>query len=162
LVATAQVPKDSFLAVPTNQSIEFILHGRGVQIYVSKSTAANTKALEWALKGPDAKLFDARGNAMGKHYAGPKGPRWELNNGSIIEGRIKVPAAISSPKDVPWLLISTNLVVTRARAFESVDYVLRDDTIGGVAPTTAPKRFGQEVRVKYEATYMFLMPTVSY
>ena len=54
--------------------------GKGVQIYACKPAAA---AYAWTLKAPEASLSDAKGNVIGKHFAGPS---WQANDGSTVVG----------------------------------------------------------------------------
>src|SRR5580698_4159759 len=51
---------------------------KGVQVYACKAKETAPSTFEWTLTGPDAQLFDDRGQPIGKHYAGPT---WELADG---------------------------------------------------------------------------------
>ena len=77
------------LQVPTNQRLVFKSTARGSQIYTCQLTSTDLSQFEWKLKAPEAKLFDAQGKVIGKHYAGPT---WEANDGSKI-------AAVVTAKD---------------------------------------------------------------
>jgi hypothetical protein len=124
--------------------------GKGVQIYACKA-AGGTHA--WVLKAPDAVLADARGKVIGKHFAGPN---WQANDGSTVVGE---PVNVSPSPDaraIPWLVL-------RARShagsgeMATVQYIVRERTEGGVAPTSGcdAGREGREVRVPYSAVYLF-------
>ena len=63
-----------------------------------------------------------------------------------------------SPKsgDIPWLLLKREAGTGEGR-FGKVTYIQRVDTEGGIAPPGGCDKAhqGQEVRVKYRATYVF-------
>jgi Protein of unknown function (DUF3455) len=42
--------------------------GKGAQIYICQNTL---HGYAWKLKGPDAKLYDASGQIVGRHFFGP-------------------------------------------------------------------------------------------
>src|SRR6202048_3384738 len=73
----AAVPED--LRVPDGQSLLLRVAARGVQIYTCKAKTADAAAFGWALKAPEAELFDATGAKFGRHYGGPT---WESADGS--------------------------------------------------------------------------------
>jgi hypothetical protein len=147
-----QVQGPRVLDVPDGQAFFFAAHARGVQIYESqKGGIPNTYA--WALKGPEANLFDNGGKRIGKHFAGPT---WETRDGSKVVGKRVV--SVDSPRagDIPWLLLKSESASTGRMS--EVSYVMRVDTFGGLAPAEAPAKERQEARVKYEATYLFFTP----
>jgi Protein of unknown function (DUF3455) len=105
------------------------------------------------LKAPDADLFDEQGRRIGWHSAGPT---WEaLEDGSNVIGTLIEKTAVPNAGDIPWLLLKRKSGAGKGR-FGRVTNIQRVDTDGGVAPTaTSDKsRRGEEVRVKYEATYI--------
>jgi hypothetical protein len=69
---------------------------------------------------------------------------------------------VPAPKahDIPWLLVEATSHEGEG-IFSKVSYILRVDTVGGVAPAYAPTKAGQEARVKYRATYIFLAPAAT-
>lgn len=148
----AAVP--AILKVPDGQPLLLRAAARGAQIYTCKAKAADPAQFGWALKAPDAELFDQAGVKIGRHYAGPT---WESNDGS----RVAAEAVQSSPVQgaVAWLLL-------RAKSHEgagtlaSVTYVQRVDTTGGVAPAEGcdAEHAGAEARVEYSANYDFYGP----
>ena len=68
---------------PANASLAMVMPARGVQIYECRAKGG---AYEWAFVAPDAELFDARGNRIGRHGAGPY---WEAADGSRIVGSVR-------------------------------------------------------------------------
>src|SRR5215469_7158723 len=71
---------DGSVEPPEGTRVVIQAKGEGVQIYTC-SEAQNSR--KWVLKGPDAKLFDSRGNVIGTHFAGPT---WKLNDGGTVQG----------------------------------------------------------------------------
>ena len=57
-----------------NESLAMIVPAKGVQIYECRAKKDQAGAYEWVFVAPEADLFDARGNRIGRHYAGP---HWE-------------------------------------------------------------------------------------
>ncbi len=123
----------------------------GVQVYVC---AAAEGGFAWRLKGPEAKLFDASGREAGTHFAGPT---WPGADGSAVVG--EVVANSPAPRDdaIPWLLLRA--VSHRGDGiFSKVNYILRVETSGGLAPQSgcAEASAGSERRVPYRAAYLFI------
>jgi hypothetical protein len=139
------------LRIPDGQVLLFTARAEGVQVYTSQAKATDAAAFEWVLKGPDAILFDSSGAKIGKHYGGPT---WESTDGSKVKGSRLAGAPPRQPGDIPWLLLKT-ASSEGVGVMSGVTYVLRVDTRGGI-PAVAPRRAGQEIRVKYRATYIFL------
>jgi hypothetical protein len=130
----------------------FRLRAEGVQVYECK---AKGDGAEWVLKGPDAELFDERGNKVGRHYAGPT---WEDKDGSKVTAEKS--AAVDAPGGtaVAWLLLKVKTHEGKGR-LSGVTYIQRIDTRAGLPPDKATRAdVGKEVRVKYEATYVFFGP----
>jgi hypothetical protein len=124
--------------------------GKGVQIYTCK--AANG-AYAWSLKAPDASLLDAKGQVIGKHFAGPS---WQANDGSTVVGE---PLNVSPSPDagaVAWLVLHAKSHSGNG-VMASVQYIVRTRTEGGVAPSAGcdASHAGTEVRVPYSAVYVF-------
>jgi Protein of unknown function (DUF3455) len=142
------------LMPPEGQVMLFKAKGVGAQIYVCKAKADDPDRSEWVLKAPDAVLFDERGRRIGRHFAGPT---WEaFDDGSKVIGELieKTPAPKGS--DIPWLLLKGKADGGKRR-FSKVTYIQRVETEGGIAPSGGCDKVhqGQEVRVKYKATYVF-------
>lgn len=142
------------LRIPEGQSLLLLVRAEGVQIYGATLKASSPAAYEWRLKAPRATLFDQDHKKVGAHTAGPT---WELNDGSKVVGAQPPMQRVDSANadNVAWLLLE-------AKSHEGtgllsrVTYILRVDTSGGIAPAKLPTKDGQEVQVKYRATYLFL------
>lgn len=139
------------LRVPSGQRPLLKVLGKGVQIYTCKANGSATFA--WALKAPEATLFNDAGTPVGTHYAGPT---WEATDGSKAVGEVQ--ARVDSPvaTAIPWLLLrakSTSGDGTLGRT----TFIQRLDTVGGWAPAGAcdGSKADNEIRVDYSATYYF-------
>ena len=126
-------------------------HAQGTQIYDCRKSPAG---YAWVLRQPDATLTDADGRVQAHHGAGPS---WTAADGSSIGGRpITV---IPSPRAdaIPWLVLQASSHDGHG-LFDDVTYVLRTETVGGVAPPTGcdPEHEGAVAAVPYQATYSFL------
>jgi hypothetical protein len=145
----AAVPED--LRVPDGQSLLLRVAARGVQIYTCKAKTADAAAFGWALKAPEAELFDATGAKFGRHYGGPT---WESTDGSRVVGEVVQSSPVQGA--VPWLLLRAKSN-EGAGALASVTFIQRVDTTGGVAPSAGcdAEHAGAEARVDYSANYAF-------
>jgi hypothetical protein len=127
------------------------LEASGVQIYVCKRDDAHR--LAWSFVAPQADLYDASGQFVVRHRAGPS---WEAPDGSRITGKLLQQAA--NPDDataIPMLLLSA----TNAGGpglLSPVRYVQRLATHGGAAPAQACAQEGEKGRSPYIAQYVFL------
>src|SRR5271166_3421185 len=84
-------------------------------------------------------------------------PTWEaLEDGSKVIGTQIEKTSAPKGGDIPWLLLKRKAGAGKGR-FNRVTYIQRVDTERGIAParTCDKARQGQEVRVKYKATYVF-------
>src|SRR5690349_4665977 len=70
------------VSVPDGHAEALRLFAKGVQIYAWTGT-------NWTLRAPEAKLFEASGKGVGRHY---KGPTWENVDGSKVIGKMLVSA----------------------------------------------------------------------
>ena len=150
-VAAQQVPQQ--LQPPANEELLLQVRAKGDQVYTCKSDAAQ---FTWALKAPDAQLFDKDGKPFGKHFAGPS---WEANDGSRVTGKAVANAPSPDADSIPWLLVNIgshegNGVLSRATTIQ------RLNTKGGKAPASGcdASHVGQELRVAYSADYLFYAP----
>jgi hypothetical protein len=146
-----QVPQQ--IQPPANEQLLLQVHANGDQVYTCKGDAGQAV---WALKAPDAQLFDKDGKPFGKHFAGPS---WEASDGSRITG--KAVANVPSPDadSIPWLLVNIvghegSGVLSRATSIQRIN------TKGGKAPASGcdAAHVGQELRVAYSADYLFYAP----
>ena len=87
------------LQPPASEQLLFQVHAKGDQVYICQEGATE---FAWALKAPDAQLFEKDGKPFGKHSVGPT---WEGSDGSSVKG--KAVATVPSPDrdSIPWLLV---------------------------------------------------------
>ena len=144
-------PKE--IAAPAGNQILLRAHAKGDQVYVCQQGVTQSA---WRLKEPDAQLLDRDGKVLGKHFAGPS---WQLNDGSRVKGDPEAKFDSPDRNAIPWLRLKViehegNGVLSR------VDTIQRINTKGGVAPLTGCDNghAGKELRVPYEADYLFWAP----
>ena len=139
------------LQVPTDRRLVFKSPARGVQIYTCQQIPADQAQFEWKLKAPDAKLFDAQGKVVGKHYAGPT---WEANDGSKIVA--VVTAKEQAPNgSIPWLLLQVKSATGNGK-FTNIKWVQRLNTTNGIpSPECNRDRLNTEISIPYTADYYF-------
>ena len=126
---------------------------RGAQIYECRASKGERQTMEWAFVAPEADLFDAKGQKVGRHYAGPN---WQSVDGSNVLGKTKATAAAPRAGAVPWLLLTTKSTGPDG-AFAKVTSVQRINTSGGTAPATTDctaRLMGKHRRVAYTANYV--------
>ena len=146
-----QVPAE--LQPPANEQDLVRVHAQGDQIYTCTSSGGQSS---WALKAPDAQLYDNDGKPFGRHFAGPS---WKADDGSQITG--KATANVPSPdaNSIPWLLLK---VVSRSGdgVLARVTSIQRINTKGGKAPASGcdATHAGRDLRVPYSADYVFFSP----
>lgn len=135
---------------PAEATLALVVPARGVQIYECRAKAGGH---EWAFVAPDATLFDARGNAIGRHGAGPF---WEATDGSRVVGTVKARADAPVAGTIPWLLLASRSTGT-AGAFSGVTSIQRINTTGGATPDTPcnADNAGARSNVRYTADYRF-------
>ncbi len=131
------------LVVPDSNRVEFHAYATGVQIYVWNGTV-------WVFKAPEATLYDADGNVVGTHYAGPT---WESNSGSKVVGQ-RIASVMVDSTAIPWLLLKAKSTAAPG-IFTRTTYIQRVNTAGGLAPSAMDTTAGQEARVPYTAEYYF-------
>jgi len=154
---TKQVPAD--LMPPASAVLLFELEARGDQIYTCTVKPGDPNAFVWTFKAPQAELFNARGEVVGSHFAGPT---WQGQDGSNVVGELVTRADAPSENAIPWLLLKAKSH-TGSGAFSTITHIQRLDTKGGVAPSKGcdKNHVNQDVRVPYEATYAFYYPAAS-
>ncbi len=125
------------------------LRGKGVQIY---TCAASGDSFSWKLKAPDAVLLDPLGQEVGKHFAGPS---WQAKDGSVVVGEVLVSSS-GEAGAVPWLVLRAKSH-TGEGLFETVKYIVRSRTVGGVPPSGGcdKEHPNAEAKVDYTAIYTF-------
>ncbi|MDB5977836.1 MAG: hypothetical protein JWR07_4596 [Nevskia sp.] len=139
------------LKVPDGQVLMMKTQASGFQIYQCK--ALDAAKYEWTLVAPEATLYDASGNQVGKHYAGPS---WETLDGSKVVGEVKAKDPGTDATAIPWLLLAAKSH-SGDGIFSSVTYVQRLFTVAGKAPPDGCDggHVGAELRVAYKAAYYF-------
>lgn len=149
--STVQVPDK--LKPGANESLAMIVHAKGVQIYECRAGKDQGRNYEWAFVAPEADLFNAGGNRIGRHYAGP---HWESTDGSKILGALKERADAPAAGAIPWLLLTTKSVGSEG-SFSKVTSVQRVSTVGGMAPKAGCSQAaaGTPARIHYTADYYF-------
>lgn len=131
------------LRPPAGSRVAFAAYAEGVQVYRWTGAA-------WAFVGPEAVLYDADGEVVGIHYAGPT---WETASGSTVVGAV-VERATPDPTAIPWLLLRA-VSADGPGPLRRVTYVQRLDTAGGLAPAAPGAAPGDVARVPYTAYYVF-------
>jgi hypothetical protein len=144
----SDIPKE--LKPPAKQVLILYAHGKGRQIYTCQSAAGQ---YVWKLKAPDARLLDASGKQVGRHFAGPS---WEANDGSRVIGKLTASVPSSDADSIPWLLLSAKSTGGEG-TFSKVKSIQRLNTKGGKAPGTGcdASHDPAETSVSYEADYYF-------
>lgn len=132
--------KASSVDAPPRTKLLLRAKGDGLQIYACAGG-------HWELKAPDARLLDARGRVIGRHFAGPT---WQLTNGGEVKGKAIGRQSAPDGTSAPWLLLQA---VSSTGSLAGVTYIRRTYTHGGAAPE-APCVSG-ELRMPYTATYEF-------
>ena len=136
-----------------SESLAMIAPAKGVQIYECRASKDRAGQYEWAFVAPEADLFDAGGNRIGRHYAGPQ---WESNDGSKVLGALKERADAPAAGAIPWLLLTAKSVGPEG-SLSKVTSVQRLNTTGGAAPKAgcSQAQAGTPARVSYTADYYF-------
>jgi hypothetical protein len=136
-----------------DESLAMIVPAKGVQIYECRAGKDQVGGYEWAFVAPEADLFDAGGNRIGRHYAGP---HWESNDGSKVLGTVKERADAPAADAIPWLLLTAKSVGSEG-SFGKVTSIQRVSTVGGVAPKAGCSQatVGTPARINYTADYYF-------
>jgi hypothetical protein len=142
------------LKVPAGQKPVLAALGAGDQIYTC--APAEQGVFAWKLEAPDAKLYDAQGKVIGKHYAGPT---WESIDGSKVVGHVEQKADAPEPGAIPWLLLAARSN-EGSGVLSAVKSVQRVDTSGGQAPKDGcdAAHAGAKSKVGYRAKYYFYAP----
>lgn len=153
---TSAVEIPDALTPPAGSVLLFELAARGVQIYACEAKADDPAAFVWTLQGPDAELFNSRGELVGTHFAGPT---WQVQDESAVVAAGVERADAPESGAVAWLLLEATEHAGNG-ALSTVTHIQRLDTAGGVAPAEGCDKdhAGAETREPYEATYAFFYP----
>lgn len=141
------------LQAPAGQKLVLDARATGVQIYVCSAAKADPAQTQWVFKAPEATLFDAAGNSVATHFAGPS---WESPDGSKVVGAVQAKQDDPAGKAIPQLLLSAKSV-SGSGVFGAVTYIQRLATEAGNAPAggCTAAELGKEARVPYTARYRF-------
>ena len=144
------------LKASQSEVLSLATHATGVQIYECGIAKDAPGRFQWVFKGPEADLFDAAGNRIGRHYGGPT---WESNDGSKVVAAVKARDDAPDAKSIPWLLLGAKSTAG-AGVFGRTTSIQRVRTAGGTTPAEAcgQAQVGKVARVAYEATYYFYVP----
>jgi hypothetical protein len=153
--AAGQTPKIDELPAaikPAGLSVYLEVPATRVQIYTCGKNDAG--APTWVFKAPEATLNGTQKKQIGKHYAGPT---WEALAGGKVVAGAKGTAPAPEAGSIPWLLLEVKSS-EGSGVFNQAKAILRVSTHGGVAPGAGcdAAHAGQEARVPYTATYLFL------
>jgi hypothetical protein len=126
------------------------LHGIGSQIYVCDTSPSG---VAWRFKAPEAKLVDGNGADVGHHFGGPS---WQAKDGSTVVGEVLISSSAPQPGAIAWLVLRAKSH-TGNGVFASVDFIVRTQTEGGLAPAAGcdATHAGTESQVPYKALYLF-------
>ena len=152
-VGTAPIVPEN-LRAPAGQALALEARATGVQIYGCNANKTDPTRFEWIFKAPEADLFDNAGRKIGKHYAGPT---WEALAGGKVVGAVKANAPAPEAGAIAWLLLDIKSS-EGSGVFNQARGILRVATHGGIAPAQCcdAAHAGEEARVPYTATYLFL------
>jgi hypothetical protein len=144
------------LQVPAGHTLKFSARAQGYQIYQCAQDKVDPKLYGWNFTGPQADLFDANGDKVLSHYAGPT---WEARDGSKIVGTVKANEKGPDPDAISWLLLEAK-AAGPVGTMNNVKYVQRLQTSGGKAPADGCKAetVGALKNVAYKAQYYFYGP----
>lgn len=146
--ADTSIPEQ--IRVPAGNKPVLSVHAKGDQIY---QCSVDNNKYAWKIQAPDARLYDAQGQIVGNHYAGPV---WEYKEGSRIVGRIVNKIDIAPKSSISWLLVE--VIGHKGNGlFSDVKYINRINTHGGLPPLSGcdANHLGSEKRVPYTADYIF-------
>lgn len=143
------------LQAPAGAKPPLELRAIGVQIYVCQPKDGK---FQWVLRRPEADLMDATGRKVAHHFRDDVAafPAWLcLSDGSKVIGNAKDAKRAPMPNTIDWLMVPA--VPNDGKGILSgVKSIQRVATLGGRAPETAEaKDEGQELRVYYDAVYIF-------
>jgi hypothetical protein len=137
------------IRAPENERVVLRVHAKGDQIYVCQQDVTRNA---WQLKAPDAQLFDQDGKVIGKHFAGPS---WQMNDGSKVVGQADADVPAPDKSAIRWLRVKA-VSHDGNGVLSSVTTIQRINTKGGVPAARCDEtNGGKELRVPYEADYLF-------
>ncbi|MGB9123711.1 MAG: DUF3455 domain-containing protein [Candidatus Angelobacter sp.] len=139
------------IQAPAGEELVLIARATGFQVYVCRPDTNGNPA--WALKAPDAELFDEQGKSIGKHFGGPT---WQLNDGSEVTGKMAAKVDAPDPKAIPWLLVTVT-GNSGSGKLSGVTSIQRVNTVAGLAPESlapaAAECSSQSGEVEFKSSY---------
>lgn len=156
--SSAQTGVPDAVRVPAGHSVVLETVGTGEITYECRARKDMAGAFEWAFAGPDARLMDRSGKAVGRYYGPPA--TWESNDGSRITGT-QLAIAPGGEGNIPLQLVKANPAMGEG-AMKGVSYIQRLKTVGGVAPALpcGAEQKGNKQVVPYQADYVFYKPAM--
>jgi hypothetical protein len=130
------------IAVADGNRPYLTLHAVGVQIYECNGQA-------WGLVAPRADLYDADGELVGTHYAGPS---WQTEEDGSTVVASRVAGVNVDPTAVDWLLLAATPAADGRLG--KTTFIQRINTTGGRAPAGGCDA-GSRIEVPYTADYVF-------
>ena len=142
--------------VPTGHKVVMETVGMGDITYECRAKKDMAGQFEWVFVGPDAKLMSRNGKQVGKYYGPPA--TWESMDGSKLTAT-QVAMSPNMAANIPLQLVKGNPAMGTG-AMQTVSYIQRVATKGGVAPTMAcdTASMGRKQVVQYQADYIFWAP----
>ena len=141
----------SRIKVPDGNEPALQLAARGVQIFRCERVGSDH---EWRFRQPDAELFDAQGQQVGRHGANFS---FEHRDGSRLLGTVVAHDKADSADDLPLLLLSAKSF--GKGAFGGVGYVQRINARGGMPPgQCGAGQVNRLLRVDFSADFVFYRP----
>ncbi|RKO90048.1 hypothetical protein BDK51DRAFT_26834 [Blyttiomyces helicus] len=141
-------------AAPASADADFAFIGRGTQNYLCQAGI-------WTLENANATLFEGR-KAVGKHFFNRAFPSFRLDSDGSVIGCTKEfkLASPQGPTNVPWLLLDRDDAISSPTGVLSqIKFVAREDTHAGVPASLACTAGETELRVPYQAKYVFAKNT---
>ena len=165
--APPQVPAN--LDVPAGHRPFFIGRAEGTQNYVCLPSGA---AAAWSFFGPQATLFDGKGEQIATHFLAPNPaengtPRaaWQHSRDTSTVWAVAVASssdpAFVIPGAVPWLLLQVSGIgygPSWGDRLTTVTFIQRVNTAGGVGPgagCSTAADIGRKALVPYTTDYVF-------
>jgi Protein of unknown function (DUF3455) len=145
-IASAQTLPET-IAAASEKTVLFV-NAEGAQVYECKADTAGK--LAWSFREPVATLL-VDGKTVGRHYTGP---HWELEDGSVVQGKVVGRAPGVAQTDIPLLKLEVSAKRGKGQLSE-VTTIQRLNTRGGVLEGTCVKA-GAFRSVAYSADYVFL------
>lgn len=154
LAATITQATAQDIKAPAGEIPLMTVAAHGVQIYECRAASGGNPA--WAFVAPEADLFDAEGNRIGKHGAGPF---WQHEDGSRFTGTLRAKVDAPQPKAIPWLLLSARAQGPEG-TFSRVSSVQRLNTADGLPPANGcdSSALGKRAQMQYRADYVLFVP----